>query len=116
MSSEASSDQLCVHEGAAYNEVYPLGQDDPGTFYDDTHLLRWRMRTSTWTGQRVTQTTRITQSIIGPDGFRQFILLSLWTVNNFNSNIRKKHFDTLREKYQILVSIPIYLLFRFEKC
>jgi len=56
------------------------------------------------------------QSIIGPDGFRQFILLPLWTINDFNSTIKKKNFDTLREKYQILVGIPICLPFKFEKC
>ena len=33
MSSEASSEQSCVHEGAGYDEVYPLGQDDLGASY-----------------------------------------------------------------------------------
>ena len=56
------------------------------------------------------------QSVIGPDGFRQFILLPLWTMNDFNSTIKKKHFETLREKYQIPVGIPICLPFKFEKC
>ena len=55
------------------------------------------------------------QSIKGPDGFRQFILLPLWMVNDFNSTIKKKHFETLREKY-LLVGIPIYLPLKFEKC
>ena len=49
------------------------------------------------------------QSIVGPDGLRQFILLPLWTVNDFRSTIKQKHFDTLRKKYQILVNIPIRL-------
>ena len=39
------------------------------------------------------------QFIISPDGLRQFILLPLWTVNNFRSTIKQKHFHTLREKY-----------------
>ena len=55
------------------------------------------------------------QSVIGPDGLRQFLLLPLWMVNNFNSSIKKKHFDTLTERYQIPVGIPIRLPFRFEK-
>ena len=29
--SSASSEQSCVHEGAGYNEVFPLGLNDPGT-------------------------------------------------------------------------------------
>ena len=33
MSSEASSEQLCVHKGAGYDEVYPSGQDDPNASY-----------------------------------------------------------------------------------
>ena len=37
-------------------------------------------------------------------------------VNDFNSSIKQKHFNTLREKYQIPVGIPIYLPFKFEKC
>ena len=35
MSSEASSDQSYVHDGASYDEVYPLDLDDPGTSSDD---------------------------------------------------------------------------------
>ena len=40
----------------------------------------------------------------------------MWTVNDFNFAIKKKHFDTLKEKYQIPVGIPIRLPFKFEKC
>ena len=28
------------------------------------------------------------QSIIGPNGFREFIMLLLWTINDFNSSIK----------------------------
>ena len=35
MSSEALSEQLCVREGAGYDEVYLSGQDDPVTFYSE---------------------------------------------------------------------------------
>ena len=55
------------------------------------------------------------QSVIGPNGFRQFLLLLLWTVNKFNSSIKKKNFETLRVKYQIPTSIPIGLPLKFEK-
>ena len=33
--SSASSEQSCVHEGTSYDEVYPLGQDNPGTSSDE---------------------------------------------------------------------------------
>ena len=56
------------------------------------------------------------RSVIGPDGLRKFVLPLMWTVNNFNSTIKKKHFDTLRERYQILIDILIHLPFKFEKC
>ena len=35
MSSEVSSEQSCVCEGAGYDEVFPSGQVDPGTSYDE---------------------------------------------------------------------------------
>ena len=40
----------------------------------------------------------------------------MWIVNDFNSTIKTKHFNTLRERYQVLVDIPIRLPFKFEKC
>ena len=36
------------------------------------------------------------QSIISPDGLREFIMLPLWTVNDFTSSIKESHFKTLR--------------------
>ena len=35
MSSEASSEQLCVRKGVGYDKVFPSGQDDPSTSYDE---------------------------------------------------------------------------------
>ena len=35
MSSEASSDQSCVWEGADYDEVYPSSHDNLGTSHDE---------------------------------------------------------------------------------
>nr|POE73174.1 hypothetical protein CFP56_58669 [Quercus suber] len=37
------------------------------------------------------------QSVIGPDGFREFLMLPIWTVNDFTSTIKEPHFKTLRE-------------------
>lgn len=39
------------------------------------------------------------QSVIGPNGFREFIMLLLWMINDFNSSMKQQHFNTLREKY-----------------
>ena len=56
------------------------------------------------------------QSVIGPDGFREFIMIPLWTINDFNSSIKQTHFNTIKEKYQIPVNIPIHLPYKSEKC
>ena len=39
MSSEALSEQLCVRKGAGYDEVYSLGQTNPGTSYPESDLF-----------------------------------------------------------------------------
>ena len=41
----------------------------------------------------------LVQFVIGPDGFREFIMLPLWTINDYNSSIKEHHFNTLRDKY-----------------
>nr|POE50366.1 hypothetical protein CFP56_55177 [Quercus suber] len=56
------------------------------------------------------------RSVIGLDGLRKFVLPLMWMVNDFKSTIKIKHFDTLRERYQIPIDIPIHLPFKFEKC
>ena len=43
-------------------------------------------------------------------------MLPLWTINDFNSSIKQQHFNTLREKYKILVNIPMRLPLKHEKC
>ena len=122
-----SSDQSCVHDGAGYDEVYLSGQDDPGTSYDE------QVPSSNSSSVEKDEDVDVdglegdsnkdlvsaeppSQSIIGPDGLRQFILLPLWPVKDFKSSIKQKHFDTLREKYQIPVNIPICLPYKSEKC
>ena len=56
------------------------------------------------------------KSIIGVDGLREFIMLPEWTVNDFNSTIKEKHFSTLRANYQIPNNIPICLPYKSKKC
>ena len=43
-------------------------------------------------------------------------MLPKWTVNDFRSTIKEKHFNTLRANYQIPDNIPIRLPYKSEKC
>ena len=125
-------EQSCVCEEAGYDEVYPSGQDDLGTSYDEKVSsanspsieenedldmdgsegdLGWDSNS-----EDVDNVEPLIQSIIGPNGLGEFLLLPLWMVNDFNSSIKKKHFETLKERYQIPIGIPICLPFIFEKC
>ena len=56
------------------------------------------------------------KSVIGADGLREFIMLPEWTVHNFRSIIKEKHFKTLRANFQIPNNIPIRLPYMSEKC
>ena len=124
--SSASSEQLCVREGASYNEVYPLGQDDPGTSFEERVLSANSPSSKDDdldgdgskgdSNEDIGNDEPLIQSVIGPDGFREFIMLPLWTINDFNSSIKQHHSNTLREKYQILVNILMHLPLKLEKC
>ncbi|KAL0008121.1 hypothetical protein SO802_009623 [Lithocarpus litseifolius] len=56
------------------------------------------------------------QSVIGPDRLREFIMLPIWTVNDFRFTIKESHFKTRREIYQIPINIPLCLPYKSEKC
>ena len=56
------------------------------------------------------------KSVVGADGLWEFIMLLEWTVNDFRSTIKEKHFKTLRANYQIPDNIPIRLPYKSEKC
>ena len=56
------------------------------------------------------------KSVVGADRFREFIMLPKWTVNNFRSTIKEKHFNTLRANFQIPDNIPIRLPYMSERC
>ena len=113
--SNASSEQLCVRKGMGYDEVYLLSQDDPDTYSSDERIPSANspsmeedddldvdgLEIDSNEDEGIGSDEPPIQSVISPDGLRQFILLSLWTVNDFNSTIQRKHFKTLREKYQI---------------
>ena len=124
--SSALSEQSCVREGAGYDEVFPSGLDNPGT----SSTKREPLATSPSTGDEDTDVEvsegdsnddyvdngePLIQSVVGPDRFRKFIMLSLWAINDFNSSIKQTHFNTLREKYQIPINILIRLPLKHEK-
>ena len=111
MSCETSSDQSYVRKGASYDEVYLSSQDDPNTSHD-----KWVLSTNSPSSEEdedldidesegdsndedIGSVEPLIQSVISPDGLRQLFLFPLWTINDFYSTIKKKNFDTLREKY-----------------
>ena len=124
--SSASSEQLCVLEGAGYEEVFLSGWNDLGTSSDERNpsatLPSTRdedLDTDRSEGDSIDRLYGAeppTQSVIGFDGLREFIILPLWTVNIFISTIKQSHFNTLRDKYQILVHIPLHLPYKLEEC
>ena len=127
--SSASSEQSCVQEGANYDEVYSLGQDDPNTSSDervpsanspstkkDDDLDVDRSESDSNEDEDIGNDEPPIQSVIGPDGFREFNMLPLWMINDFNLSIKQQHFNTLREKYQIPVNISMRLPIKREKC
>ena len=133
MSSEASSKQSCVHEGESYNEVYPSGQDNPNACYtekvsfanspsekEDENLdvdgSESDISGDSNSEENIKNVESPIRSVVSPDGLRKSILPLMWMFNDFNSTIRRKHFVTLVERYQIPVNIPIRLPFKFEKC
>ena len=56
------------------------------------------------------------QFVVGPNGLKEFIMLPVWIINDFNSLIKEPHFKTLRAKYQIPDNIPLCLPYKLEKC
>ena len=56
------------------------------------------------------------RSVIGADGLREFIMLPEWTVHNFTSVIKEKHFNTFRANFQIPNNIAIRLPYVSDKC
>ena len=124
--SSVPSEQLWVCEGAVYDEVNPPGQGDPGTSSDKRNPLASSPSTrdegldmdgsENGSNENLANVEPFVQSVIEPNGLREFIILLLWTVNDFKSTIKEKHFNTLREKYQIPHHISILLPYKFEKC
>ena len=123
--SSALSNQSCVRNGTGYDEVFLSGQKDLDTSSDkrnlsatspsrDEGLEMDRLEGDSSDGLDGVKPP--IQSVIGLNGFKEFIMLPLWTVNDFIFTIKESHFKTLREKFQIPINIPICLPFKSEKC
>ncbi|KAK9993946.1 hypothetical protein SO802_023649 [Lithocarpus litseifolius] len=113
----ASSNQSFVCDGAGYDEVHLSGHKDPDTTSEESSSAASSMswsedRTESNLSDGLGESEPPIQSVIGPDGMRKFITLSIWMVNDFTSSIKESHFKTLREKYQIPVNIPLRLPYR----
>ena len=121
--STASSNQSVVRDGANYEEVYPSGHKDqespseerspsassPSSTNEDTEMAEPEKGSDDGEEQPI-------KSVVSTDGLRKFVMLPEWTMNDFNSTIKEKHFSTLRVNYQIPDNIPICLPYKSEKC
>ena len=122
--SSTSSNQSCVHDGVGYDEIYSSGHKDLDISSEEKSLSASSSRDGELKIERseggsidgLIGDKPPIQSVIGPDGLREFILLPLWTINDFISKIKGSHFKTLKEKYQIPVNIPMHLPYKLEKC
>ena len=121
--SSVSSNQSFVRDGASYDEVYPLGHKDhdspserslsaSSSMDEDSEMEKSNGDSS----DGLMDVDPPIESVIRLDGLREFILLPLWTVNDFISKIKETHFKTLRDKYQIPDNIPMRLPYKSKKC
>ena len=121
--SSASSNQLVVHDGVDYEEVYPSGHKDQKSPSEDRSLSASSSSLTNRDTEVVEQEEasddgeeQIVRFVIGVDGLREFVMLPEWTMNNFTSTIKEKHYKIFRDNYQIPDSIPIRLPYKSEKC
>ena len=96
--SSASSNQSFVCDGAGYDEVYPSGHKDhdspserslsaSSSMDEDSEMEKSNGDFS----DGLMDLDPSIQFVIEPDGLREFILLPLWTVNDFISKKSRKH-------------------------
>jgi len=112
--SSVSSNQSVVRDGADYEEVYssrhkdqesPSKERSPSASSSSSTNEDMEMADP----EVFDDVEEPIKSVIGVDGLREFIILPEWTVNNFRSTIKQKHFNTLRDNFQIPDNIPIRL-------
>ena len=118
--SSASSNQSVVRDGADYEEVYPSSHKDQASLGEERSPSA-SSSSSTNEDMEMAELEDISddgeaqliRSVVGVDGLRKFIMLPEWTVHNFTSTIKEKHFNNLRANFQIPNNIPICVS---EKC
>ena len=124
--SSALSNHSFVRDGADYDEVYSSGHKDHDNPSEE-RILSTSSPSSRDEGlekekleddllQDLDDNEPPIQSVVGPDGLRKFIMLHIWTVNDFISTIKEPHFKTLRGKYKIPNNVPFRLPYKSEKC
>ena len=121
--SNASSNKSVVRDGVDYKKVYPSSHKDQKSPSEERSPSA-SPSSSTNEDMEMADLEEVSddgeeqpiKSVVGADGLREFVMLPEWTVNDFNSTIKEKHFSTLRANYQILDNIPIRLPYKLEKC
>lgn len=142
MTSEQSS---LVYEGAAYNEVYPLGRElvEDLTWSPKRDLSAHSLVEEENEGVKEEEEEKGDEeeeeeeeekreeeegdeegqakgdgviSQVDGSGYKPFILPLIWVVNDFYPMMSLKVFNTLHDCYQIPENIPLWLPGNFEKC
>ena len=123
--SSASSHQSFVRDGASYEEVYPSGHEDhdspskersPSTSSPSSRNEGLEMSDEEGSNDGPDNDDLQIQSVVGPDRLRQFVMLPEWSVNNFTSSIKEKHFKTFKAPFQMPDNIFVCLPYMSEKC
>ena len=123
--SSASSHQSFVHDGAGYEEVYPSGHEDhdsqseersPSDSSPSSRNEGLEMSDEEGSNDELDNNDLAIQSVVGPDGLRQFVMLPEWSINYFTSSIKEKHCKTFRAHFQIPDNISVRLPYESEKC
>ena len=120
--SSASSNQSVIHDGADYKEVCLSGHKDQESPSEERSLFAFSFSSKNEDMEMADpeeifdDVEEPIKPVVGADGLREFIMLPKWMVNNFRSTIKEKHFNTLRDNFQIPVNIPIRLPYKSKKC
>ena len=112
-----------VRDGVDYEEVYPSGHKDQESPSEERSLSASSLSSTNEDMEMANpeegsddSEEQPVKSVVGADGLREFIMLPEWTMNDFISTIKEKHFSTLRANYQIPDNIPICLPYKSKKC
>ena len=97
--SSASSNQSVVCDGADYEEVYSSGHKDQESTSEERSLSAFSPSSTNEDMEMADLEEGFDdgeeqpiKSVVGADGLWEFIMLLEWTVNDFRSTIKEKHF------------------------